>query len=139
MAQIGFISYGSQSWGQVARFGVVGVVTFALNYSLVWVFYGLFNLHYKTAVTLAYIITVFTHFMLNRIFTYNSAGSAIVSHMTKYGMMLGINYLITISVSVATVELLRLTPYHGVVFATFATAFSSFFLMKYFVFYRKVD
>ncbi len=118
----------------MARFGIVGVVTFALNYSLVWVFYGLFGLHYGPAVTIAYIITVLAHFILNRVFTYNSAGSAILNHMTKYGVMLGINYLITLGISVGTVELLALTPYHGVVFATFVTAFSSFFLMKHFVF-----
>ena len=97
MPRLSFSSYGSQLWGQVFRFGVVGVVTFALNYSLVWVFYGLFKMYYGTAVTLAYIITVFTHFLLNRVFTYQSAGSAILSHMGKYGRMLIVNYLLTLA------------------------------------------
>ncbi len=130
------ISYFYRQRGQIIRFGIVGVVTFILNYAMVWAFYGLLACNYRTAVTLAYIITVCTHFLLNRAFTYESTGSAILSHMSKYGIMLGINYLITLSISVGTVELLGLTPYHGVVFATFATAFSSFLLMKYFVFCR---
>ena len=131
------ISYGLQSRRQMGRFAVVGIVTFALNYSLVWLFYGRLAWHYGTAITLAYIVTVCAHFFLNRTFTYESAGSAVLSHMGKYGVMLGINYLITLSITVVTVELIALTPYHGVVLATFATAFSSFLLMKHFVFFRQ--
>ena len=48
--------------------------------------------------------------------------------------MLTINYFITLSVSIGTVELCGLSPYYGVVFATGVTVFSSFLLMKYFVF-----
>lgn len=56
---------------------------------------------------------------------------------TKYLIMLFANYLITLSVTTVTVELLRLNPYFGIVFSTFATTFSSFLLMKHFVFVRE--
>jgi putative flippase GtrA len=128
------ISYFQLHRDQILRFGIVGVVTFILNYTLVWLFYGLFAMDYRVAVTFAYVITVVIHFILNRTFTYKKGESFIMGHLGKYGGMLAVNYFIMLSVSMSTVELCRLTPYHGIVFATCVTAFSSFFLMKYFVF-----
>lgn len=127
-------SYFSRHRGQIARFGLVGIITFILNYAMVWLFYGLIALNYRVAVSFAYIITVCAHFMLNRTFVYNKGGSTLFSHLGKYGGMLLINYLTTLAISMGTVEVCRLTPYYGVLFATGGTAFSSFLLMKYFVF-----
>jgi putative flippase GtrA len=128
------ITYLVRNRNLIARFGLVGISTFFLNYCCVWLFYGLIALDYRFAVTLAYIITVVAHFLLNRMFTYNKGESHIIGHIGRYGVMLAINYAITISVSIATVEVCGLSPYIGVIFATGATACSSFFLMKDFVF-----
>jgi len=76
--------------------------------------------------------------MLNRTFTYGHEGGSAIPNTAKYGIMLVVNYLITLSVTTVTFELLGLTPYYGIVFATFGTAFSSFLLMKHFVFVQKV-
>lgn len=122
---------------QLIRFGIVGVATFAINFTLVWLFYGKARLDYRIAVTCAYIITVAAHFLLNRSFTYRQAEGPFGPDTLKYGVMFIANYLITLSITTATVELLGLTPYFGIVFSVFATAFSSFLLMKHFVFVRK--
>lgn len=122
---------------QLTKFVIVGVVTFVLNFMLVWLFYGRAGLDYRIAVTCAYFLTVVAHFMLNRSFTYNHVSGGAILATTKYVMMLLINYLITVSVAAITVELFGLTPYYGIVFSTFFTAFSSFLLMKHFVFVRK--
>jgi len=119
---------------QIFRFGIVGAITFILNFSLVWSLYGLLELNYPIAVTLAYIITVIAHFLLNRYFTYKADNSSVIGHIGRYGVMLMVNYLVTVSISIVTVELFKLTPYHGVIFATGMTAFLSFLIMKYFVF-----
>jgi len=125
--------------GQIFRFGIVGLTTFALNFFLVWVFYGKAGLDYRIAVTCAYFITVIAHFMLNRSFTYGQEGSSVAPDTVKYCMMLVANYFLTLGITTVTVELLKLTPYYGIVFSTFATAFSSFLLMKHFVFARKEE
>jgi len=122
---------------QLVRFGIVGVVTFALNFFLVWLLYGMAGLGYQLAVTCAYFITVVAHFWLNRSFTYAQEGGSAMPDTARYGIMLLINYLLTLSVVTVTVELFKLTPYSGIVFATLATAFSSFLLMKHFVFVQK--
>lgn len=122
---------------QLFRFFVVGVATFALNFCLVWLFYGKAKLDYRIAVSCAYLVTVIVHFLLNRSFTYGQKGGSIAPDTVKYGIMLIVNYMLTLSITSATVELAKLTPYYGIVFATGATAFSSFLLMKHFVFVRK--
>ena len=122
---------------ELLRFIIVGLVTFALNFFLVWLFYGKAALDYRMAVSYAYFITVVTHFILNRSFTYRHKAGSVVPVTAKYCAMLFVNYGLTLSITTATVELLRLTPYYGIVFSTFATALSSFLLMKHFVFVRK--
>lgn len=124
---------------QLIRFCIVGSSTFVLNLSLVWLFYGKVKLDYRIAISCAYFITVIAHFMLNRSFTYRHEGGSVFPHTAKYGMMLFANYLITLGITTATVELLGLTPYYGIVFSVFVTAFSSFLLMKHFVFARKKE
>lgn len=130
-------SYIVQHRWQLLRFFIVGAATFALNFCLVWLFYGKALLDYRIAVSCAYFITVIAHFLLNRSFTYGQKGGSIAPDTAKYCIMLVANYLITLSITTATVELAKLTPYYGIVFATMATAFSSFLLMKHFVFVQK--
>jgi putative flippase GtrA len=75
--------------------------------------------------------------LLNRSFTYRHKAGSVAPVTAKYGLMLLVNYGLTLSITTATVEFLRLTPYYGIVFSTFATALSSFLLMKHFVFAQK--
>lgn len=133
----GILAYISNHKWQLIRFFIVGVATFVINFSLVWLFYGRVALDYRIAVTCAYVITVGAHFFLNRSFTYRQGGGSVGLDTVKYGVMLIANYLITLGITTGTVELLGLTPYFGIVFAAFATAFSSFLLMKHFIFVRK--
>jgi putative flippase GtrA len=126
----------SQNQALIARFGLVGIITFALNYFLVWLFYGVAALDYRIAVSMAYVFSVVAHFLLNRTFTYKAQGLSILGHVSKYMGMLIFNYLLTMIVTMCTVELCGLVPYWGIVFATAANALSSFMLMRYFVFYN---
>ena len=119
---------------QLLRFGTVGLVTFAINLSMVWVFYGKAKIDYRISVSFAYILTVVAHFFLNRSFTFRQESDNTVFDVAKYGIMLILNYVITLIVNTLTVELLGLTPYFGIIFSTFFTALSSFLLMKHFVF-----
>ena len=133
------LSYIKHHRWQLIRFCIVGLTTFILNFFFVWLFYGRAKLDYRVAVSCAYCITVVVHFMLNRLFTYRQKDGAVFTETTKYLMMLFVNYFITLSVITVTVELLGLIPYYGVIFSAFSTGFSSFLLMKYFVFVRRAD
>jgi putative flippase GtrA len=119
---------------QLAKFVFVGFLTFGINFGLFHLFYGLANVDYRISVSLAYVITVVCHFLLHRFFTFDAAGQELVHNVGKYLGMLGLNYLITISMAWFVVAGLGLSPYWGVIAATAATACSSFFVLKYFVF-----
>jgi putative flippase GtrA/2-polyprenyl-3-methyl-5-hydroxy-6-metoxy-1,4-benzoquinol methylase len=123
----------------ILRFGSVGLFVFLINYFCVWLFYGVFTLDYRVAITIAFIIATIFHFILNRIFTYRAHGACIIKHLWKYGVMLAINYMIYFAVTVMTVKLFGLSPYLSIIFATGFAMISSFFLMKYFVFLNSIS
>jgi putative flippase GtrA len=118
---------------QLAKFAFVGVVTFGVNFFMFHVFYGLAHLDYRVSVSLAYALTVISHFVLHRFFTFNAADQRLV-HASKYFAMLGLNYAITLTVVWVVVRVIGSSPYFGVIASTAATACTSFLVMKYFVF-----
>jgi len=122
---------------QLAKFVVVGIVTFGINFLFFHLFYGLFHWDYRIAVSLAYVITVISHFLLHRIFTFSAAEQQMVHNAGKYLLMVAVNYGITLTVVGLVVEVVGWSPYIGVIASTAATASTSFFVMKHFVFESK--
>lgn len=119
---------------QIVKFISVGILTFGIYFLTFHVFFGVCSWNYRLAVSLAYIITVVSHFWMNRIFTFNANEQQIVNNLGRYLFMLAINYAITLTIMGLVVDLAGLSPYLGIVASTATTASSSFFLMKYFVF-----
>jgi putative flippase GtrA len=128
------IAYLRAHRGEILRFALVGVATFALYFLSFHVCFAILGLGYKAAVSVAYVITVTTHFLLNRFFTFNAHASDLGAHAGRYALMLLLNYGITLGVMWFVVEVMHISPYLGTVASTLATAASSFFVMKYFVF-----
>jgi putative flippase GtrA len=122
---------------QLAKFVFVGIVTFGINFLFFHLFYGLLHWDYRIAVSLAYVITVSCHFLLHRIITFSAAEQQMVHNVGKYLLMLIVNYGITLTVVGLVVEVVGWSPYIGVIASTAATASTSFFVMKYFVFRSK--
>jgi putative flippase GtrA len=122
---------------QLAKFIIVGLLTFGINFSMFHLFYALGDLDYRISVSLAYGITVVSHFLLHRFFTFDAAGQQLFRNLGKYLAMLVLNYGITIAMAWFVVEVIGLSPYFGVIASTAATACSSFFVMKYFVFEKR--
>jgi putative flippase GtrA len=119
---------------QFAKYVFVGVVTFGVNFLTFHMCYAWVNLDYRISVSLAYVITLVSHFLLHRYFTFNAAEQQLFHNVGKYLALLGLNYVITISMAWFVVEILKLSPYFAVIATTAVTACSSFFVMKYFVF-----
>jgi len=129
-----WLDYLREHRGQIVRFVIVGVLTFILYFSLFRFLYGSAGFDYKVAISLAYIVTVLCHFLLNRFFTFNARQRSLGLHAGRYGLMLVLNYVITLFVMWTVVEIIRISPYFGAVVSTAVTAASSFFVMKHFVF-----
>lgn len=122
---------------QLAKFVIVGLLTFGINFLFFHLFYGLFHWDYRIAVSVAYVLTVISHFLLHRIFTFSAAEQQMAHTAGKYLLMLAVNYGITLTVVGLAVEVAGWSPYIGVIASTAATASTSFFVMKYFVFKPK--
>jgi len=129
-----WLGYVRRNKGQLVRFTVVGLLTFVLYFSLFHLLYGEAGLGYKVAVSIAYSVTVLCHFLLHRLFTFGAQRLSLSRHAGRYGVMLVLNYGITLGVMWTVVEIVRISPYFGTIASTICTAASSFFVMKHFVF-----
>ena len=67
------LAYVVAHFGELCRFGVVGIVTFGINFFAFSLFFGLLHTDYRVAVSLAYVITICCHFPLNKFFTFDAA------------------------------------------------------------------
>lgn len=124
---------------QLTKFVAIGLATFGINFALFHLFFSLLHFDYKIAVSFAYVITVICHFLLHRFFTFSATEQQVTRNAGKYSLMLLINYGITLAVLWIVVEVIKVSPYIGIIAATAVTASTSFFLMKYFVFLSKKD
>lgn len=130
------LDYFKVNFYQLIKFIFIGVVTFGINFLSFHCFYGICAFDYKIAVTFAYMLTVISHFILHRVFTFQVKGNEqqLGHNIFKYSLMLTLNYMTTITVMWMTVEIIHGSAYFGLIASTAATASLSFFIMKYFVF-----
>ena len=119
---------------QLTLFIVVGLLTFGINFGSFHFFYAIAQLDYKLAASIAYVIALVCHFGLHRTFTFRAAEQKVASSMWKYLIMLGLNYTILFIVMWFCVDIINSSPYIGLIASTGITAFTSFFMMKFFVF-----
>lgn len=128
------VSYGQRNFPEIWRFVVVGTVAFAI-YSLSFsLLYETLHAHYRLALSLAYALTVCCHFFLHKLFTFDARANRIRTSAPRYGMLLAVNYLLTLALSGIVVDLCGGSPYLALFVTTGGTSLSSFLSMKYFVF-----
>lgn len=130
-----FIRYVKKNFKFIYRFVIVGIVTFLINFILVYSFDQIIKLDYKKSVSIAYVITLFCHFLLNRSFTFK-VHHFDFAHLLRYSILPIINFFIALSVAFVVVEIIRLPVYYSVFFSTTVSAFVSYMILKYFVFLK---
>jgi len=120
--------------GLFSRFAVVGLATAAVYFALFAILEGLLAWDYRLAVSLAYVAGVAFHFIANRNVTFKGMHGHIGWQLIKYGAVAAINYVVTILVTAAVVEVLHLSAYVGVIAAVAATTISGYILFRDWVF-----
>jgi putative flippase GtrA len=111
--------------------GASSAIFYFLSFTLL---YGVMHWNYKVAVTIAYLISVLTHFLGNRFLTFQSHGSHFWRQLIRYITMVLINYGVTLMVMHAVVVWLKLVPYFGVAASIAATAGTGYLMSKFWVF-----
>lgn len=124
----------NRRYSELRRFLAVGVATFLLNLGSVYFFLNALHLDYRIAVSLAYGITVMTHFTAHRVFTFRAAHQSLSQNAMKYTFMLGFNYCVTLAISALVIGWLKMPGYVAVLSYTACNAITSFLFMKHLVF-----
>jgi putative flippase GtrA len=129
-----FRNYLVQNKAQLIKFLIVGVLTCGIYFLTFHIFYANIDLDYRIAASIAYVITVCTHFLLNRSFTFDASQQKMMMNVWKYILMLFINYTTLMAIMCIVVNSIFNSPYVGVAISTVLSAFINFVMMKYFVF-----
>ncbi len=124
---------------QVISFLGVGGVTMMLYFAVMFLGIDRLKLPYPLGVSIAYCLSLSFHFLANRQVTFGAGGAPSLTQVTRYVVVAATNYLITLAVVAASVELLHLGVYSGAVFATLTTTGTGFVASKYWVFRAEVD
>lgn len=116
------------------RFGVVGVITAAIYFFVMWLVTSEVGAGYILAVTAAYCVSTLFHYLVNRNFTFNAQSGKHKQQLAKYILLWIINYLITLVVVSIFVERIGLSVYWGVCASVVVTFFVGYILSSYWVF-----
>ena len=124
--------YVKTNFREILTFGIVGILCFVINISLIWFFNHYFD--YKITVTLAYIPTFFFHFLCHKFITYSDKTNKLKKNLFFYFIMLFINYFLSLSIVSFTIKILSLSIFYGALFSNFIIPIFSYTFMKFIVF-----
>jgi len=119
-------------------FCLLGSFNTMLSFTLFTVFWKLFHLNYLIATSITYITTATVQFFGNRSVTFKGASGNLSTQMGKYFIMLGTNYIVTVSIVHINVAFFHWSPYIGMLCATACTATLSFILFKFWIFRHNI-
>ncbi len=119
------------------KFALVGVLTTAIYFVVVWLTGVVFELSYIVTVSTAYFMSTVFNFLANRHFTFAAADSRYQRQIVRYLIIWFINYLIMILVVETCVEGFHLSPYIGVCISVLFTMCVGYFLGRYWAFKGK--
>lgn len=119
---------------RVLKFGLVGAATAAIYFLVLMFHLETLGANYNLAVSIAYIVSVVFQFNANKYFTFRSETTSVVLQLSKYLVLLLINYLVTILIVRFVVEKLWLTAYHGVLASIPLIMVVGYLLSKHWIF-----
>lgn len=118
----------------VLFFLAVGLLSALVNVFSFAFFWRILALDYAVAVSLAYVLSVVTHFTGNRHFTFKHQKAPVLQQLPRYLGMVGINYAITLALAYFVVDILHYSPYYGVLLGIAGTVIVGYGLSCFWVF-----
>lgn len=116
------------------KFELVGAATAAIYFLVLAFHLEVLGANYNLAVSIAYIVSVVFQFIANKRFTFKSETTSVLPQLSKFLVLLFINYLVTILVVRFVVENLGLTAYHGVLASVPLIMVVGYLLSKHWIF-----
>lgn len=116
----------------------VGGITAVIYFGLLAVFLDILSVDYRAGVSVAYITAVSFHFFANRRLTFRANHEKPFQQIVRYLPMVTLNYILTVAIVTASVEMLRLSPYVGAAAGIVVTTGIGFFISKAWVFRKEI-
>jgi putative flippase GtrA/SAM-dependent methyltransferase len=116
------------------KFALVGGATAVIYFLVLALNLEVLEVNYRLAVSAAYISSVLFHFVANKYFTFKSRTTRVLTQISKYLVLLLVNYFVTILVVGLIVEKVGLTAYHGVLASVPLIMVIGYLLSKHWVF-----
>jgi len=116
------------------KFGVVGAITAAIYFFVMWFASSILNFGYIFAVSMAYFVSTLFHYLANRYFTFSAQAGQHSWQLARYMVLCIINYITMFIVVSISVEHLGLSAYLGVCAAVVITVFVGYFLSRFWIF-----
>jgi len=111
--------------------GVCSTIIYFSIFSLLW---KLMHINYQIAVSIGYACLVMFHFYANRRFSFKAHSVKMSDQLTKYFIMIGINYLITMVIVHWATKTLLLSPYVGIALSISVTVSGGYLMSRFWVF-----
>jgi putative flippase GtrA len=118
----------------ILSFLTVGALAAILNFSLFSLCWGWLKINYSLAISISYMSSVIFHFTANRRFTFNSHPKNTFQQISRYAVMVAVNYCLTLLVMHYVVAVLGWSPYWGTIAAIGMTVGTGYILAKFWVF-----
>lgn len=119
---------------QVISFLTVGLLTAVIYFSLFTMTWKWLQIDYKVAVSISYISAAIFQFISNRNVTFKSREENIIYQLSKFIVLLIINYILTLIIVIGLVNKLSVYPYFAILISIGVTVISGFLLSKLWVF-----
>jgi putative flippase GtrA len=118
------------------RYLIVGVSTVCIDVALLALLREKFKGGLFSAVSIAYWASILYNFTLNRIWSFEAQKGMIPKQMLQYGVLLFVNYLVTVLL-VTFLESLGMSEYIGKIVALGITVSWTYFIYKRIVFVKE--
>lgn len=134
------------------RFLLVGAFSALLQFMVLGLCLQYLKFEYQFSAILAYIASVTFHFLANRYLTFRLCGTPRIKEIGCYVILALLNFIITMSITILTVELvslspqvstlltvdiINLAPYIGTFFSIVTTIGVTFISSKYWIFKQR--
>ena len=113
---------------------IVGGLTFLIYFGFIALTLEILHLDYRVGVSIAYLLAVIFHFIINRKFTFRAYGDLLIPQFIRYAGVVLVNYLITMLVVSFCVVNLSIPPYLGAALALVLTVGVGYLSSKIWVF-----
>ncbi len=111
---------------------MLATVTYFISFHLLWSFMAV---PYLYAISIAYVLSVITHFIANRHITFQDRNKEkLFLEIRKYFVVVIGNYFFNVSVVYVTVDLLELSPYIGILSAIAIVTVFSYLAAHFWIF-----